>query len=285
MSDVKEMVKKICIIGEAAVGKTSLIRRFVLDKFDDRYIATIGTKTSAKEVQVNLGDEVTYLKFQIWDILGLRSFSAIQKSAYNGAHGAFIVVDITRGGTLKTLDRWLYSLYKVAGEIPVVIIGNKFDLDSEYHKSEITKLIADYGFPCYLSSARTGENVNKAFSKLGRMIVNEWQPFIPVIPKLEKTLSIQTEIEPELELDRKFSIFEVEDIIMARYCDLLEDPDFAMAIIRKQFKRAEFNFMYPTIEGLKTAVEYLVQAASNSIEEPRLEREHKAYTDLIKMID
>jgi small GTP-binding protein len=285
MSEVKEMVKKICVIGEAAVGKTSLIRRFVLDKFDDRYIATIGTKTSAKEVKVNLGEEVTYLKLQIWDILGLRSFSAIQKCAYRGAHGAFIVVDITRKGTLNTMDRWLYSLYKEAGEIPVVILGNKTDLNSDFHKSEITKLVTDYGFPCLLTSARTGENVNKSFSKLGRMIVNDWKPFIQVIPKLEKTLSIQSDVEPELELDRKFSIFEVEDIIMARYCDLLEDPDFAMAIIRKQFKRADFNFMYPTIGGLKTAVEYLVQAASNSIEGPRLEREHKAYNDLIKMID
>jgi small GTP-binding protein len=285
MSEVKEMAKKICIIGEAAVGKTSLIRRFVLDKFDDRYIATIGTKTSAKEVQVSLGEEVTYIKFQIWDILGLRSFSSIQKNAYKGADGAFIVVDITRKGTINTLDRWLYSLYKEAGEIPVVVLGNKVDLDPDFHKSEITQLVTDYGFPCFLSSARTGENVNKAFSKLGRMIVKDWKPFIKVIPKLEKTLSIKTDVEPELELDRKFSIFEVEDIIMARYCDLLEDPDFAMAIIRKQFERAEFNFMYPTIEGLKNAVEYLVQAASNSIEESRLEREHKAYTDLIKMID
>jgi small GTP-binding protein len=279
------MVKKIVVIGEAAVGKTSLIRRFVLDKFDDRYIATIGTKTSAKEVKVNLGGEVTYLKLQIWDILGLRSFSAIQRCAYRGAHAAFIVVDITRKGTLKTMDRWLYSLYKEAGEVPVVILGNKIDLNPEFHKSELTKLVTDYGFPCLLTSARTGDNVNKSFSKLGRMIVKDWKPFIPVIPKLEKTLSIQTDVEPELELDRKFSIFEVEDIIMARYCDLLEDPDFAMAIIRKQFKKADFNFMYPTIDGLKTAVEYLMQAASNSIEEPRLEREHKAYTDLIKMID
>jgi small GTP-binding protein len=252
MSEVKEMVKKIVVIGEAAVGKTSLIRRFVLDKFDDRYIATIGTKTSAKEVKVNLGGEVTYLKLQIWDILGLRSFSAIQRCAYRGAHAAFIVVDITRKGTLKTMDRWLYSLYKEAGEVPVVILGNKIDLNPEFHKSELTKLVTDYGFPCLLTSARTGDNVNKSFSKLGRMIVKDWKPFIPVIPKLEKTLSIQTDVEPELELDRKFSIFEVEDIIMARYCDLLEDPDFAMAIIRKQFKKADFNFMYPTIDGLKS---------------------------------
>jgi small GTP-binding protein len=285
MSEIKEMLKKVCVIGEAAVGKTSLIRRFVLDKFDDRYIATIGTKTSAKEVQVNIGEDVTYLKLQIWDILGLRSFSKVQKNAYRGAHGAFIVLDITRKGTLRTLDGWLYSLYKEAGEVPIVILGNKIDLNPEYHKSEITKLVADYGFPCFLTSSRSGENVNKAFSKLGRMIVNDWKPFTKVIPKLEKILSITHDMEPELDLDRKLSIFEVEDIIMARYCDLLEDPDFAMAIIRNQFKKAEFNFMFPTLEGLNKAVEYLIEAAKSSIEAPRLNKELKAYTDLMNMID
>jgi small GTP-binding protein len=285
MSEVKEMIKKVCVIGEAAVGKTSLIRRYVLDKFDDRYIATIGTKTSAKEVSVELGDEITYLKLQIWDILGLRSFSTLQKSAYRGANGAFIVLDITRKGTLRTLEDWLLALYREAGEIPVVIMGNKVDLIPDYHKSEITKHVSDYGFPCFLSSARSGENVEKAFNKLGRMMVKDWKPFIEVLPKLEKSHSNQRNIEPELELDRKLSIFEVEDIIMARYCDLLEDPDFAMAIIRNQFKKANFNFMYPTLEGLSKAVDLLIEAASTSIEEKRLDRELKAYTDLLKNID
>jgi small GTP-binding protein len=285
MSEIKEMIKKVCVIGEAAVGKTSLIRRYVLDKFDDRYIATIGTKTTAKEVSVELGDEITYLKLQIWDILGLRSFSTLQKSAYRGANGAFIVLDITRKGTLRTLEDWLLALYREAGEIPVVIMGNKVDLIPDYHKSEITKLVADYGFPCFLSSARSGDNVDKAFNKLGRMIVKDWKPFIEVLPKLEKSHSNQRNIEPELELDRKLSIFEVEDIIMARYCDLLEDPDFAMAIIRNQFKKANFNFMYPTLEGLSKAVDLLIEAASTSIEEKRLDRELKAYTDLLKNID
>ncbi|UCE73031.1 MAG: GTP-binding protein [Methanomassiliicoccales archaeon] len=285
MSEVKEMIKKICVIGEAAVGKTSLIRRFVLDKFDDRYFSTIGTKTSAKELQVELGDEVTYLKLQIWDILGLRSFSKIQKNAYKGAHGAFIVMDITRKGTLRTLDSWLLALYKVAGEIPVVIIGNKIDLNPEFQKSELVNIVTDYGFPCYLTSAKTGENVSKSFNKLGRMIVKSWKPFTKVLPKLEKSVSPEQGIEPELALDRKLSIFEVEDIIMARYCDLLEDTDFAMAIIRNQFKRAEFNFMYPNVVGLRKAVGYLIDAASTSIEAPRLEKERKVYTNLIKMIE
>ena len=117
------------------------------------------------------------------------------------------------------------------------------------------------------------------------MIVTKWKPFTEVMPILEKSLSISHVMEPELDLDRKLSIFEVEDIIMARYCDLLEDPDFAMAIIRNQFKKAEFNFMFPTVQSLSQAVEYLIEAARSSIEAPRLDKEMKAYNDLIKMID
>ncbi len=65
MTEVKHMIKKICVIGEAAVGKTSLIRRFVLDKFDDRYISTIGTKTSAKDIKITLDKKGFYLTLQI----------------------------------------------------------------------------------------------------------------------------------------------------------------------------------------------------------------------------
>ena len=71
MTHVKDIVKKMCVIGEAAVGKTSLIRRFVVDKFDDRYIATIGSKTSAKSIHIPKGNLTIYLKLQIWDIISI----------------------------------------------------------------------------------------------------------------------------------------------------------------------------------------------------------------------
>ena len=124
-------MKKMCVIGEAAVGKTSVIRRFVLDKFDDRYISTIGTKTSAKDIQITIDEEEVQLKLQIWDVLGLRCFSNLQKSTYKGSKGAFIVLDITRKGTLRSLEDWLLSLYRVAGEIPVIVLANKNDLKAE----------------------------------------------------------------------------------------------------------------------------------------------------------
>ncbi|MEE9150578.1 MAG: Rab family GTPase [Thermoplasmata archaeon] len=284
MTEVRHMLKKMVVIGEAAVGKTSLIRRFVLDKFDDRYIATLGTKTTAKELHITMDNEVIILKLQIWDVLGLRCFSNLQKSTYKGANGAFIVLDLTRKGTLFAFMGWLLSLYEVTGEIPVVLLANKNDLKAEFGKSEIEKLVMDYSFPYYLTSAKTGENVNNAFNTLGKMMIRPWSGK-RIMSMLEMSGAFDKETEPEMEPGRKLSVYEVEDIIMARFCDLLEDPDYAMAIIRKQFKRADVNFMCPTMQGLKRAVDYLIKAASDRIEPHRLEKEKKAYSDLIKMIN
>jgi len=281
MTEVKQMIKKICVIGEAAVGKTSLIRRFVLDKFDDRYLSTIGTKTSAKDIKITLDKKGFYLTLQIWDILGLRCFSKLQRRAYKGAKGAFIVIDITRKETLRSFGDWLISLYKVAGEIPVVVLGNKNDLEAEIGRNEIEKVAVDYGFPYYQTSARTGENVKEAFHTLGKLLVTSWEGK-KIVLLLEKSEALEREIEPEMEPGRKLSIYEVEDIIMARYCDLLEDPDFAMAVVRQQFKRADVNFICPTVEGLKKAVDYLINAASGQVENNRLYKEREAYRDLIK---
>ena len=282
MPEVKHIIKKMCMMGEAAVGKTSLIRRFVLDKFDDRYISTLGTKTTAKELHLTIGEGVIILKLQIWDILGLRCFGKLQRNAFRGANGAFFVLDTTRPGTLYSFENWLSSLYKVTGEIPVIVLANKNDLKAKVRNNEIEKIAMDYGFLHYFTSAKTGKNVIEAFETLGKLMIKPWKGLRTMaLPEMPDTL----EIEPEMNSDRKLSIFEVEDIIMARYCELLEDPDFAMAIMREQFKRAGLNYMCPTVQELRKAVEYLLDAASNRIEAPRLAKERKAYTNLIKMTD
>lgn len=283
MAEVKSIIKKMCMIGEAAVGKTSLIRRFVYDRFSDRYIATLGTKTSAKELQIITASEEVKLKLQIWDIIGLRSFAKLQKHAYNGANGAFFVVDITRKGTLQTFESWLLSLYKVAGEIPVILLANKNDLKAEFGKPEIEELLKDYGFPYFLTSAKTGENVNNAFHILGKLMIEPWEAK-GILPKLEEAQALKKEIEPELEEGRSLSVYEVENIIMARFCDLLEDSDFAMTVINEQFRRAGLDYLDPTVERLNKIVEYLIKAASNRVEPARLEKEMKAYENLVKMV-
>ena len=283
MVKVKDVMKKMVVIGEAGVGKTSLIRRFVVDKFDDKYIVTIGTKTSKKILTLKDGGTHVNLKLIIWDILGQRSFPKLKESAYKGSNGAFVVLDLSRRQTLESFETWLLQLYKVAGEIPVIILANKNDLGSEFGKDEIEKLVKDYGFPFYLTSARTGRNVNEAFYTMGKMML-KLRTGMKIGPHLEKAMAIETETSVEIDPNRKLTALEVEDIIMARYCDLLEDPDFAMAIIRKQFKKAEVDFKYPTPEGLSKVLDYLINAASDQVEAIRLKNEERTLANLIRRI-
>jgi small GTP-binding protein len=283
MVENKKIMKKMCVLGEAAVGKTSLIRRFVYNKFQDRYIATLGTKTTAKTIKVGENGGLIELNLQIWDMLGVRTFSKIQKKTYSGADGAFIVLDLTRKETMYSFEAWLLSLYKIAGEIPVVLLANKRDLKPEFGREEIEAILNLYGFPYYLTSAKTGKNVDIAFHTLGKMMASSWEG-LKMGPLPEISGGFVKGLEVEMESGRALSALEVEDIIMARYCDLLEDSDIAMATIRLQFKRAEVDFEYPTIEGLSKVVDYLIMAASNQVEPSRLEKEKKAYKNLIRMI-
>jgi small GTP-binding protein len=278
------MIKKLCVIGEAAVGKTSLIKRFVYDRFSDSYIATIGAKTSAKEMEIRNNNEDILLQLQIWDIIGLRSFAKLQTHAYKGANAAFIVTDISRKGTLRTFELWLLALYKIAGEIPVVFLANKNDLNHDFDKPEIEEMLKDYGFPYFLTSAKTGENVDLAFETLGKLMLNPWKEK-KIIPHLEKIAIEEEDIQPELEPGRALSIFEVEDIIMARYCDLLNDPYFAMSLINEQYILAVRNYKDPSVDRLNWIVDKLIKAAATRVDSVKLSKEQKVYSDLIKLIN
>ena len=281
MTELEQITKKICVIGEAAVGKTSLIRRFVIDEFDDKYIATIGSKISKKTLHIKGDDSDANLKLMIQDITGRSSFAKIQKIAFEGAHGAFLVLDLTRRETLYSFDIWLYSLYEVTGEIPVVVLANKCDLEPEFGPDRIEELVKEYGFPYYLTSAKTGENVNGAFNVLGEMMIKPWEG-LKIKPKLEISKVLERRVEKEP--GGKLTPLGVEDRIMARYCELLEDTDLAMTIWREQIKRAGVDFGNPTAEGLSKVADYLIKAAAGRIEAKRLEKERKTYTDLIRRI-
>ncbi|HLE46260.1 MAG TPA: Rab family GTPase, partial [Thermoplasmata archaeon] len=114
--EVRRMKMKICLVGEAAVGKTSLIRRFVLDDFDDKYIQTLGTKVSKKELTLpsSVGDSELKVDMTIWDIMGQKGFRELLKDAYfYGAHGALAVCDVTRRGTLEDLRGWIGGLREI----------------------------------------------------------------------------------------------------------------------------------------------------------------------------
>jgi len=174
----KRMKMKICLVGEAAVGKTSLIRRFVLDDFDDRYIQTLGTKVSKKELIIPYPGDNSELKIDmtIWDIMGQKGFRELLKEAYfYGAKGILAVCDVTRRYTLDDLDDWIEGVYSVTGKIPILYMANKIDLKErmEMGEEELVQATKAYDAPFYMTSAKTGENVEIAFQNLAERIAKE----------------------------------------------------------------------------------------------------------------
>jgi len=160
---------KVCLIGDVGVGKTSLVRRYVLDQFDDKYIATIGTKVTKRNVKVRnpstLEEETAVLL--IWDIMGQPSFREILREAYfYGAQGALCVCNTTSRDSFNELRYWIKAMTATAGPVPMVMLGNKSDLKEkrEVTAEELKDFAEKFNSTSMLTSAKTGENVEKAFS-------------------------------------------------------------------------------------------------------------------------
>jgi len=179
VASVQRIKTKVCLVGEAAVGKTSLVRRYVHDEFDDRYITTLGAKVSKRE-ETFPGTEgrPTYrMDMTLWDVMGDKGFRQLLQEAYfHGARGILAVADLTRYSTLKELDDWVKSVFAVVGEIPVVYAINKSDLKDEvailYGDREIEQAARAFNAPYLFTSARTGERVEEVFHRLGGLILS-----------------------------------------------------------------------------------------------------------------
>lgn len=179
MFDSSETMKiKICLVGEGAVGKTSLIRRYVLDEFDDRYISTLGAKITKKELTHKIpsnGGKIE-VDMTIWDIMGEKGFRDLLKEAYfHGAQGIIAVCDVTRKDTLSELENWISAIETVTGRIPITFLANKVDLKDQltFTETELRVMSNNYRSPYLFTSAKTGENVELAFSRVASQILQD----------------------------------------------------------------------------------------------------------------
>ncbi len=169
----KHVKAKICLVGDVAVGKTSLIKRFVLESFEDRYVATVGTKVSKKTVQVQWKGQPATMDLMVWDIMGEKGFRALLRDAYfEGAHGVIAVCDLTRKDTFYDLDNWIKMARKQVSDVPAVIWGNKADLGERrvVTEEELTRMGSILSAQTFLTSAKTGNGVNDAFQVLADAI-------------------------------------------------------------------------------------------------------------------
>lgn len=166
---------KICLVGEEAVGKTSLIHRFVSGAFDESYIRTLGAVVSKKSVRLGTMEaKPVSVDMVILDIMGKRTFLQLFKEAYfHGAKGILAVFDVTRKASLHDLTKWIDGVRDSVGPIPVYTLGNKSDLVErrEVTEQEASEALNLYETPILYTSAKTGENVEQAFQSLAKTIV------------------------------------------------------------------------------------------------------------------
>ncbi len=166
---------KICLVGEEAVGKTSLIHRFVSGAFDESYIRTLGAVVSKKSVSLGtLEGHPVNVDMMILDIMGKRTFLQLFKEAYfHGAKGILAVFDVTRKASLADLTKWIDGVRDSVGPIPVYVLGNKVDLVErrETGEQEASDTLRMYECPILYTSAKTGAMVEHAFMGLAKTIV------------------------------------------------------------------------------------------------------------------
>lgn len=163
------MQKKICMLGGFAVGKTSLVRRFVSNVFSDHYHTTIGVTVEKKVVTTGARD----ITLVLWDLYGEDAFQHVRDSYLGGSSGYILVVDGTRRATLETVLSLQQTAARVLGDVPFVVIINKADLRSEWEidASAIDDL-RQRGWTILEGSAKLGEGVDELFMDLAGKIVN-----------------------------------------------------------------------------------------------------------------
>jgi len=171
----RRWVKKICILGDPAVGKTSLVGRYVLQQFGEEYLSTIGARVCEKEVAIDEGGTASKVQLVIWDIAGQNQFTSVTPSFYRGAEGALLVCDPSRRETFRNLFRWDHQFRENAAAPNIVLLFNKSDLSDRWEvaKEEAEALAGQLGYSFNFTSAKTGQNVEESFILLVRRILDK----------------------------------------------------------------------------------------------------------------
>jgi len=160
--------KKVCMLGSFAVGKTSLVQRFVNSIFSEKYHTTIGVKIDRKKVQIDENEVILML----WDIHGEDEFQKVKPAYILGSSGYFIVMDGTRHNSIKTGMELQKLVEKTIGKVPFIILINKADLKEQWEiTGEDIEQLKTQGAEIMLTSAKTGDAVEEAFINLTRQML------------------------------------------------------------------------------------------------------------------
>jgi small GTP-binding protein len=165
------MIKfKVVVAGAKNVGKTSLIRRYATGKFEKSTLSTIGVDFETKKVLV----DDTEILLNIWDFAGEKKFRLLFPSYVSGASGALMLYDVTNKDSLNDLYDWINVISSVPNSPKTrILIEAKCDLNRKVKREDVQEIFEKFKFQGEIlsTSAKTGENVEKAFEMLGREIL------------------------------------------------------------------------------------------------------------------
>ena len=162
--------KKICMLGAFAVGKTSLVARYVKSMFSEKYLTSVGVKIDKKTVRVDDRD----VQMMLWDLQGEDEFIKVRTSYFRGASGYLLVVDGTRRETVDTAFVLRKRVEDAVGVIPFILLLNKVDLTDEWELDPgVVNDCREEGLEVMLTSAKTGQGVNEAFEALAGMMLED----------------------------------------------------------------------------------------------------------------
>ena len=170
-------ILKILFIGEGGVGKTSLLRRYTWNTFDENMKLTVGVDFAAKNIEY--GDWKATL--QIWDLAGQIRFRDLAMSYFRGARLAIAVFDISSRYTMERLDDWIRHLKQSVTDCPIIIVGNKADLRTAFGRSrplvtlqEGIEYAARYSAPFIEASAKDGDGVKEIFEIVTQILAERY---------------------------------------------------------------------------------------------------------------
>ena len=285
---MEEVLKKVVLLGDSAVGKTSLMNRFIKNSFDDSYISTVGARVSKKVVNVNLDDVDYAVSFMLWDIIGNEGYKSTQSRHIAGLNGAIIVADLSRPETIQKLEEyWMPLLEETTAGVmpPILFVGNKLDIvDEETTTRTVRKFIEidrrmrqqnivdryKILHPYIVTSAKTGQGVEDGFRTLGIMMAMEHESYEPLSRQMEEIVA-----DSIYETDDRKTAKSVLDMVISDFPYVVQSSGISRDILQECFGHSNVSKDKPTPHGIKKLIDSLLTKALDEGASEKVVEQHR----------